>query len=292
VRQQTRALVSYAPKHGIFTCPANSDARLFLPGNLSEKNRDRLRALMLTEFLRDLGGPLPVEPLFDELPGIVFFVKDRFGRYVAVNQTLVERCGARSKSEFVGRLPGELFPADLGAHYQRQDEAVLRSGRPVVHQLELHFYKHRRPGWCLTTKRALRRSDGTIWGLIGISRDVHERPERSPEYGELSAALAYIHENFPSVLRVGELAARAGLSVHQFEQRTRRLLHLSPMQLIQKLRIDEATRLLETTDLPLAQIAIDVGYCDQSAFTRQFRAAVGLAPGQFRQRARERVGQA
>ena len=63
-------------------------------------------------------------------------------------------------------------------------------------------------------------------------------------------------------------------------------MHLSPMQLIQKLRIDEAARLLDTTELSLAQIAAEVGYCDQSALTRQFHTLVGITPGQFRQRLR------
>lgn len=241
---------------------------------------------MLAEFLRELGEPLPTEQLFDELPNVVFFVKDRAGRYVAVNQTLVERCGAAGKSALMGRLPSEVFPAELGNRYQRQDQAILRTGQPLVNRLELHFYQNRRPGWCLTTKRPLRRRDGVVCGIIGLSRDVHEAGEKSPEYAELSAALDFMHENFSSVLRIGELAKRAGLSLHQFDLRVRRLMHLSPMQLIQKLRIDAAARLLETTDLPLAQIAADVGYCDQSALTRQFRAAVGITPGQFRQRGR------
>jgi AraC-like DNA-binding protein len=170
--------------------------------------------------------------------------------------------------------------------YQKQDETVLRTGRPVVNRLEMHLYKGRQPGWCLTTKRPLRSKGAGICGIIGLSRDVHEPGQKSPEYSELSAALDFMYESFSSVLRIGDLAKRAGLSPHQFDLRVRRLMHLSPMQLLQKLRIDEATRLLDTTDLSLAQIAAEVGYCDQSALTRQFRALVGLTPGQFRQNPR------
>jgi AraC-like DNA-binding protein len=231
---------------------------------------------------REMSTPLPTEELFDDLPNVVFFVKDRAGRYVVVNQTLVERCGAKHKGSLVGRMPSEVFPTELGMRYQKQDETVLRTGRPVVNRLEMHLYKGRQPGWCLTTKRPLRSKGAGICGIIGLSRDVHEPGQKSPEYSELSAALDFMYESFSSVLRIGDLAKRAGLSPHQFDLRVRRLMHMSPMQLLQKIRIDEAARLLAATDLSLAQIAAEVGYCDQSALNRQFRALVGLTPGQFR----------
>jgi AraC-like DNA-binding protein len=241
---------------------------------------------MKDALLSDLGGVLPAEEVFDDLPTVVFFVKDRMGRYVVVNQTLADRCGGGIKTALIGRMPSDIFPAELSARYQRQDQAVLRSGRPMVNRLELHLYKGRRPGWCITTKRPLRTQDGAVCGIIGLSRDVDAPAHKSPAYTELSETLDFIHEKFSEPLRISQLARRAGMSPHQFDLRVRRLIHLSPMQLIQKLRIDEAARLLDETDRPLAQIAADVGYCDQSALTRRFRSIVGLTPGQFRQRPR------
>ena len=51
-----------------------------------------------------------IEQLFDHVPETVFFIKDRRGHYVAVNQTLVERCGLGEKSELIGRHVREVFP--------------------------------------------------------------------------------------------------------------------------------------------------------------------------------------
>ena len=42
-----------------------------------------------------------LEELFDHLPETAFFLKDAQGRYVAVNHSLVERCGVRSKRELI-----------------------------------------------------------------------------------------------------------------------------------------------------------------------------------------------
>lgn len=72
------------------------------------------------------------------------------------------------------------------------------------------------------------------------------------------------------------------MSVYQFEQRVQRLFQMSPLQMIHKLRLDEATRLLRETELTLGEVALRTGWCDQSAFTRHFSRYAGLAPGKFR----------
>jgi len=52
--------------------------------------------------------------------------------------------------------------------------------------------------------------------------------------------------------------------------------------------MDAAVRRLREGDDAIARIALDCGYSDQSAFTRQFRQTVGLSPAQFRRVARAR----
>jgi len=222
------------------------------------------------------------EALFDALPDVVFFIKDAAGRYVRVNQTLADRCAGGDKARLIGRLPAEVFPAPLGAIYTRQDERVLKTGKPVEHELELHIYPGCKAGWCLTTKHALRDADGRITGVSGISRDLNAPSDKARGFAEVAAALRHMQRNFAESLRIEDIARKAGLSVHQFEQRVRRLFQMGPLQLLHKLRLDEATRLLRETDKSLAEIALETGWCDQSAFTRHFSRRTGIAPGKFR----------
>ena len=72
--------------------------------------------------------PADLDALFDGLPDVVFFVKNRRGEYTAVSQTLVERLRKRSKEELLGRRVDEVFPAPLGRSYRAQDEQVLEGG--------------------------------------------------------------------------------------------------------------------------------------------------------------------
>ena len=245
--------------------------------------RPRASPAVPTGFPAGLDGSIAqLEPLFDHLPDVVFFLKDAKGRYAVVNQTLADRCAHGAKCELVGKLPREVFPAELGRHYERQDAAVLQSGRVVSRQLELHIYPSGGTGWCLTTKRPLRSADGRVCGVAGISRDLDAPSRKSRGYAELARALERMRTHFADSLRIEDLARLAGLSVFQFEQRIQRLFLMPPLQLLHKLRIEEATRQLRDTALPLAEIAQATGYCDQSAFTRHFSKFTGITPGKFR----------
>jgi AraC-like DNA-binding protein len=227
------------------------------------------------------------EALFDALPDVVFFIKDAQGRYVVVNKTLADRCAGGDKGRLIGKRPGEVFPAALAASYARQDETVLKTGKRVEHQLELHLYPGGAAGWCLTTKHPLRDAHGGIIGVTGISRDLHAPGDKVTGYAELATVLEYMRRHFAESLRIEDIAKKAGLSVYQLEQRVQRLFQMSPLQLLHKLRLDEATRLLRETELALGEIALQTGWCDQSAFTRHFSRYAGLAPGKFRAMAKE-----
>lgn len=239
------------------------------------------------ELFSQLAGPFTGEALFDCLPDLVFFIKNNRGEYVVVNQTLVERCGRHDKRELIGRRADEIFPPPLGQSYRAQDERVLRNGDTILNQLELHFYPTGGRGWCLTNKLPLRNRTGHVIGLVGISKDLQAANERSEDYSRVARVVQHIQTNFGESLRVKVLALRAGLSAYQFEQRIRKIFQLTAGQLIQKVRMESAVRQLRETDEAIAQVALDCGYSDQSAFTRQFRQTIGLSPSQYRRTARE-----
>jgi AraC-like DNA-binding protein len=222
--------------------------------------------------------------LFDRLPDVVFFVKDTLGRYVAVNQTLVQRLGLSGNADLLGRTTRDLFPAPLGERYLAQDLGVCRSGRELPDLLELHLYPNHQEGWCITTKVPIRGYDGSVIGLAGTSRDVHSPASGSRSLQDLAEVVHHIQEHYDRPLRVEALAAMARLSPYRFTRRIRLLFGLTPAQLIIKTRLDAARQMLREGKSPIGQVAVACGYCDQSAFTRQFKAAVGLTPAQYRER--------
>lgn len=222
------------------------------------------------------------EKLFDSLPDVVYFVKDCRGRYTAVNETLVRRCGLGSKADLLGRTVAEVFPQPLGAAYAAQDRLVL-SGREIRDRMELHLYDDGTRGFCLTTKLPLLDQGGRVTGLVGLSRDLHRPDEDRAGYRALARAVEHLQAHFERPLRVEELARLAGLPVGRFQRLVRRVFHLTPRQLLVKTRVDAAARLLVDSKTSLAVVALACGYTDQSAFSRQFKATVGMTPRQFRE---------
>ena len=240
-----------------------------------------------TGLFSQLSEPFTGEALFDCMTDLVFFIKNRHGEYVVVNHTTVKRCGFREKGELIGRKADEVYPAPLGKSYRDQDEELLRSGIPILNQLELQLYPGGGPGWCLTNKLPLKSADGTIIGLAGISQDLNLVYDKGDDYEHVAEAVHQIQTRFGQPLKVRELAAVAGLSEYQFEQRIRKIFHITAGQLIQKVRMDAAVYRLQNTADPIAIIALDCGYADQSSFSRQFKRTVGLSPAEYRRASRQ-----
>ncbi len=241
-------------------------------------------AALRKNFFDSIGGMLPVDRLFDGVPDIVFFVKDSQGRYMAVNDTLAARCGLPDKDHAIGRSAEELFPPPLGDAFARQDREILRGGPAIRDHLELHLYPGGLRGWCLTYKEAVPGKNGGIAGICGISRDLHSPGAQDADYAKLSDVLKHVHRHFDEPLRLPALAEMAGLSVYQFDQRIRSLFHVTAGQYLVRVRIDAACKHLTTTAEPIVRIALSCGYSDQSAFSRQFKQAVGMSPMAYRKK--------
>ncbi|PLZ02386.1 AraC family transcriptional regulator [Burkholderia sp. WAC0059] len=224
----------------------------------------------------------PILPLLDAIPNAVFFIKDLDARYQAANLTLALRCGFKSIEPLLDKTSAEVFPTQMGSLYTEQDLLVLRQGANIRHQLELHLYGSREPGWCLTSKLPLRDQDGRIVGMAGISVDLLATRDNPPVYERLAAVDNYIREHYNENISLVDLTEIAQLSAAQLERYCKRIFYLTPRQMIHKVRLEHAHRLLQT-DQSITEIALQCGYTDHSAFSRQFKALTGLSPRQYRQ---------
>lgn len=221
-----------------------------------------------------------------------FFIKDVQGRYVVVNDSLVERHGMRSKSQVIGRRPCDICPGDFGRIPAEQDAQVLRSGRPIIDRLELQWRAPRKPVWCLTTKLLMRDSHGAITGIIGISKDVQTPLPTKEIPTEIAVALRRLETGYHAPISRSELARAANLPAARFARIIKRIFGISPMQIISKTRIAAATRLLRDSDESVAAIALQCGFTDHSAFTRTFRSMTGITPSEFRKQTHDSGGEA
>jgi len=110
--------------------------------------------------------------LIDNLPDYIF-IKDTQSRFVMINRAQADLLGVRSPEEAVGKSDLDFLPADVAVQYRADEEQVVRTGEPLLHQEE--HGPTRTAGaadWHLTTKVPLRDAEGKIVGLVGISRNI------------------------------------------------------------------------------------------------------------------------
>ncbi|HET7802316.1 MAG TPA: helix-turn-helix domain-containing protein [Humibacillus xanthopallidus] len=104
--------------------------------------------------------------------------------------------------------------------------------------------------------------------------------------GLLVNAIVEDVETSPDLLRVDELCNRFDVSERTLQRLLHKRIGLGPKWLIRRRRLQEAADRLRDADAGLAGIAADLGYADQAHFTRDFRKATGLTPGEFAARFR------
>jgi AraC family transcriptional regulator len=93
---------------------------------------------------------------------------------------------------------------------------------------------------------------------------------------------SYVGSNLSDDLTLSELAGLLGISVRHLSRAVRQEKGVSVHRWIADRRLAEARRLLSETDLPIHEIARRSAFHSASAFIAAFRAAAGIAPGEFR----------
>ncbi|MDB6078519.1 MAG: AraC family transcriptional regulator [Akkermansiaceae bacterium] len=240
-----------------------------------------------TEFIARVDSPRFCERLFAVLPDVVFCLKDSERRYRAANQAFAERIGLKDPRKLIGRLAEDFFTPALADAYREQDLEVLGGGE-ITDELELVSNRDGTVGWYLATKVPLQDSRGGVIGLASVSRDLRAPREGDAELAGIAKVAEHIRDHLDSPLKGMELAAIARLTPTQLDRRMKKVFYLSTAQFVRKARIEHAATLLATSSRPIAEVALECGYGDQTALTRQFRATVGMPPAAYREHIRKR----
>ena len=101
-------------------------------------------------------------------------------------------------------------------------------------------------------------------------------------------AIRLLYAGFHTPLSIGSLARGLGCSVGYFQRVFRRTTGVSPGRYLAQVRLQHAVMWLESSDLPIAELAAKVGYVDPLYFSRVIRKAVGCSPSEFRARVHRR----
>jgi AraC family transcriptional regulator len=93
---------------------------------------------------------------------------------------------------------------------------------------------------------------------------------------------SHIEDKLDSRIRATDLADLVQLSGSHFFRAFRKTFGAAPLSYIKKRRIRRAQQLMLTSRLPLSQVALECGMCDQAHLSRTFRRIVGTNPNAWR----------
>lgn len=237
-----------------------------------------------SEFLSRISPSSHFEVLFDHLPGVSFFAKNREFQIVSANRAFWERLNATCEADVIGKNDFEIFPEQLARKFRSDDQQVMATGKPKLKIVELFFNRQGLPDWYFTNKFPVFGRDGSVIGVMGTVQSYTGRKTAFVPHQQIDRAVTYLREHFHEAVNLTDLAKRTGMSVRQFNRRFREVFGTNPRTFLIKTRIQAACETLRSSDKPLAEIALDFGFCDQSAFTQHFRKHMGITPATYRKR--------
>lgn len=117
--------------------------------------------------------------------------------------------------------------------------------------------------------------------MVAMSRDAAAGAETSLPLW-LREAQELLHAHFTDKLSLDTLAGTLGVHPAHLTRAFRQHYHMTIGDYVRGLRIEAACRLLTTSEIPIAQLALELGFADQGHFSRIFKSCMGSSPAAFR----------
>ncbi|MCL7942364.1 helix-turn-helix domain-containing protein [Marinobacter sp. ATCH36] len=124
------------------------------------------------------------------------------------------------------------------------------------------------------------------WHQDGLSPYIIFEGRMDHGDGDIEGAQRWLADHFSVAHPVEEMINRSMLTERTFKRRFASATGLTPIAYIQRLRVEDAKRRLERTDMPIDEISWRVGYEDAAFFRRLFKRSTGVTPSVYRRRFR------
>lgn len=234
------------------------------------------------EFLAAIEPAAQVEELVSFLPDVNYFAKDRLGRFMLMDEGFVSLLGCARRSEVLGKTDFDFFPRDIAAKYVSDDARVMRTGQPLRNLTEPIPNADRTFSWWMVNKVPLRDHAGVPVGVAGLLSRLSQHNAPSHYGKSMFAVLEHIGRHYQEEITVNVLAAVAGMSERAFSRNFVLTFQMTPMRYVNRVRLQAARHALLNSNLPLAGIAEESGFYDQSHMTALFTRLYGVSPRRYR----------
>lgn len=121
--------------------------------------------------------------IIDNLPEKVY-VKDANSAFLAANRQAQQLVGASDETELIGKTDFDFFPPEFAKEYFADDQAVMRTGQPILGRVERTIDANGEITWTHTSKIPLIDADGQVFGMVGLGRDITQLKEAQDKLTE------------------------------------------------------------------------------------------------------------
>jgi PAS domain S-box-containing protein len=137
--------------------------------------------------------------MIDLIPAFIY-AKDAHSRFTACNELVARRMGV-SPEQALGKTDFDFFPREMAEKFFNDEQALIKSGEPLINREEIAFDKTRgMDRVILTSKMPLRDAQGNLTGIVGTGYDITDRKaaearmasmDRHESIGRLAAGVAH-----------------------------------------------------------------------------------------------------
>lgn len=111
--------------------------------------------------------------LIDALPDYIYF-KDAAGHFMINNAAHLHALGAERQADVTGKSDFDFSPTELARQYLTDERHIVATGEALINKEETFAAADGHAQWMLTTKVPLHAPDGSVSGIVGLSRDITE----------------------------------------------------------------------------------------------------------------------
>jgi len=106
--------------------------------------------------------------------------------------------------------------------------------------------------------------------------------EKTELPSDIEKAVQFIEKNFATLLNIDDISEHTGLSKYHLSRKFKSFTGYSPLNYLNKYRIEQAIHLLQHTSKSIKEISADVGIIDPNYFCKVFRRTTGISPNSLR----------
>ncbi|GIN61675.1 hypothetical protein J27TS8_16680 [Robertmurraya siralis] len=229
----------------------------------------------------------------DILRLVNMYLSQEHAQSINLEQTMERLLGYVSNEDYNNSIKmAEILTEQLFSEYDKEHDKIHLTTQSLIKMLDLIcrqkgiFLSHKLE-WTAYHEVDTRDFHKKLKILIDSIFDTIRDSKSDQEIKVIQAVLKYIEKNYQKGVTLEAAAEHVHLSPYYLSKLFKKELKINFVNYVTKRKMEKAKELLESTDLPVINIAMELNFQEPNYFSKVFKKVVGLTPSEYRKRAAE-----